>query len=135
MPTVTTNYAGSMLFETKIGSHVITADVPASMGGSDRAPTPPDLFVASLGACVGAFVAQYCDRRDIDTTGLSVDVTFEKADNPVRLENLKVRINLPDCTVGDRRAALLRVAEHCPVHETIETVESIEFELIDASGA
>lgn len=135
MPTVTTAYAGDMLFETKIGAHVITADVPAAMGGKDRAPTPPDLFIASLGACVGAFVAQYCNRREIDPTSLSVDVSYEKADNPTRLQNLKVTIHLPACEVGDRREALLRVAEHCPVHETIETVEAIEFELFDKSNS
>jgi uncharacterized OsmC-like protein len=99
------------------------------MGGSDRAPTPPEYFVASLGSCVGAFVANYCRQHDMDTTGLAVDVSFEKVENPTRLTNIGVTVRLPHASCGKRKDALMRVAEHCPVHETIEMAEVIEFEL------
>lgn len=62
MPTIETTYRGDMEFETVLGSHRLVIDAPASMGGKDRGPTPPELFVASLGSCVGAFVASYCGR-------------------------------------------------------------------------
>ena len=84
MGTVTTIYKGDMLFESKLGNHSLIIDVPASMGGSDRAPTPPEIFVASLGSCVAAFVASYCEKTGIDATDLSVDVTFDKVENPTR---------------------------------------------------
>lgn len=134
MPTITTRYKGDMLFETQLGNHTLTTDVPPAMGGKDRGPTPPEVFVASLGACVAAFVADYCQRTGIDTRDLSVDVSFEKAENPIRLVNLKVRVNLPHGECGTRREAVLRVAEHCPVHETINSVEGIPFELISRDG-
>ncbi len=63
MSTISTTYRGGMLFETQLGRHAILIDVPSSMGGSDRAPTPPEFFVASLGSCIAAFVAQYCERN------------------------------------------------------------------------
>ncbi len=129
MATVTTTYVGDMLFETQLGSHTITIDVPAPMGGSDRAPTPPEYFVASLGSCVAAFVANYCRQHDIDSTGLAVDVSFDKVENPTRLTDIKVTVKLPRADCGKRRGALMRVAEHCPVHETIEMAEVISFEL------
>lgn len=134
MPTITTHHRGDMLFESIVGNHSIEIDVPASMGGSDRGPTPPEVFVASLGSCVGAFVANYCRNVGIDAEGLTVDMSFDKADDPTRLVNLRVVVKLPNGEVGRRGDALLRVAQHCPVHETIETVKGIEFELLDASN-
>jgi uncharacterized OsmC-like protein len=100
------------------------------MGGKDRGPTPPELFIASLGSCVGAFVAQYCERAGIDTGEMTVDIAFNKAEGPTRLTDLKVIITLPHGDCSGREAPILRVAEHCPVHETIATMESITFTVI-----
>ncbi|MBN1993027.1 MAG: OsmC family protein [Anaerolineae bacterium] len=127
MGTITTVYKGHMLFESDLGNHRMLIDVPAGMGGSDRGPTPPELFIASLGSCVGAFLANYCAQKGINAQNMTVDVSFDKADNPTRLVNLKIKANLPHAECNGREKALLRVAEHCPVHETISTLEGIEF--------
>jgi hypothetical protein len=37
--------------------HTITVDQPADVGGADTAPTPTELFVASLAGCVGFYAA------------------------------------------------------------------------------
>jgi putative redox protein len=131
MAKITTYYKGDMLFESKLGNHRILIDVPAGMGGGDRGPTPPEVFIASLGSCVGAFVAKYCNHAGVDPQNMSVDVTYDKVEHPTRLVNLKVKVNLPNgkCK-GGRKKALLRAAEHCPVHETISTLENIDFELV-----
>jgi uncharacterized OsmC-like protein len=118
-----------MLFETQLGKHDVLIDVPPSMGGSDRGPTPPEFFVPSLGSCVAALVANYCNNAAIDTTGLSVDVTFDKAEDPTRLTNVKVLIHLPHADLNGREAAILRVAERCPVHETICSMDSVEISM------
>jgi len=130
MATITTYYKGDMLFESEIGNHKLTIDVPASMGGSDRGPTPPQLFVASLGSCIGAFVAQYCEKNGIDASDMTVDIHFEKAADPTRLINLKAVVTLPHGDCGKRIKAIERVATHCPVHETISTMEGITFEIL-----
>jgi uncharacterized OsmC-like protein len=125
MGKVTTYHKGNMLFESELGNHTVVIDVPSGMGGSNRGPTPPDLFIASLGSCVGAFVANYCGQTGIDTSDLSIDVTFDKVEDPTRLVNLKIDVNLPNGVYKKREKALLRVAEHCPVHETIATMDGI----------
>lgn len=129
MGKVTTHYKGDMLFESKLGNHSVLIDVPAGMGGSDRGPTPPELFIASLGSCVGAFVANYCGKSGVDTKDMTVDVTFDKVEDPTRLVNLKIEVNLPNGDCAKRQKAILRVAEHCPVHETIATLEGIEINI------
>ncbi len=130
MPKISTHYRGQMLFETKLGNHTLITDVPAAMGGSDRAPTPPEIFVASLGTCIGAFVAQYCERNAVDDSELSVDITFDKADDPTRLVNLKATVHLPNGDCRKRVQAIERVAAHCPVHETISTMQGLQIEVV-----
>jgi len=130
MATISTAYLGDMLFETTMGNHTIQIDVPATMGGTDRGPTPPELFIASLGSCIGAFAATYCEKSGIDTRDMTVDFNFDKAQDPVRLVNLKAIVKLPHGNCDRREKAILRVAEHCPVHETITALEGIEIELV-----
>jgi len=130
MGNITTYYKGDMLFESRMGRHSLLIDVPPVMGGHDRGPTPPEVFIASLGSCVGAFVVNYCNQAGVDTREMTVDVSFDKAEDPARLTNVKVTVKLPHGACGRRKEALRRVAEHCPVHETINTIESVDFVLL-----
>lgn len=128
MPTITTTYQGGTVFETHIGDHGVIAD-----SSKATAPTPPQLFVASIGACVVAVVSSYCNRVGIDATDLRVDVSYEGIDNPYRLGNFQVTIHLPNAELGKREEALRRVAEHCPVHESIAQWTGINFIIHDGS--
>ena len=132
MPTITTVYKGDMLFETQIGSHTVVSDVPAKMGGKDRAPTPPQMFVASLGACIGAFVAAYCGSSGINNDDLKVDVSFDMADNPTRMRNIQARVYLPQGSCKGREKAVHRAAEHCPVHSSIDLFDGLDIEIVDS---
>lgn len=137
MATITTIYHGDMLFETVMGNHKLLVDVPASMGGQDRGPQPPQLFIASIGSCVAALIAEYCTNHETDASGMRVEVSFDKEANPTRLTNIKVKVIMPhaDCQDKRREAALKRVAEHCPVHQTIETMEAVAFEIVGQEEA
>jgi putative redox protein len=134
MAKISTYHQGDMLFSTQLGKHNVLIDVPPSMGGSDRGPTPPEFFVASLGSCVAALVANYCNNAGIDTEGLAVDVTFDKVEDPARLSNVQVLIHLPNGDVNGREKAILRVAERCPVHETICTMDTVKISLNGTSN-
>ena len=131
MPRITTEYRGDMLFESTIGNHTLQIDVPEPMGGKDRGPMPSQLFVASLGSCVAALIASYCRRQDVDCSGLTVDVDFERDFQPTRLTEVQVTIRLPNATCDEalKRKAMLHAAQFCPVHEAIETLERVNFDI------
>jgi uncharacterized OsmC-like protein len=135
MSTITTRYLGDMLFESELGNHRVRIDVPPAMGGSDRAPLPPQFFIASLGSCIAAFVANYCRNNEIDCSEMSVDVSFEKAEKPGRLTNLKATVHLPHAACGERQKALCRVAEQCIIHETLAHFEGLEVTILDQTAA
>lgn len=135
--TITTSAVGDGSFETLLGRHRIVTDLAPEAGGRDRGPEPAHLFATSLGACVAAIVQVYCESHGLDARDLRVDVDFEKVGQPSRLRGLRVRIAVPhaDLTDENLRTVLQRVAEHCPVHETISTMDAIEFEFEGERGA
>lgn len=121
MAKISTHIKGDSLFETQLGDHTLTTD-PDGVAG----PSPPEVLVASLGACVGILVANYCKRSGISTEDLLVDVEYSKASNPYRLAEFRVDISLPHADVDSRLGAITRVAEHCPVHQTMCTLEGAD---------
>ncbi len=129
MPEITVNHKGEMEFETKIGNHKLTIDIPPENNGKDRGPTPPQLFIASLSSCIAVFVASYCNNVGINTKGLSVTLSYDKLTNPSCLGNLNAVIKIPNGDVGKREKAVLRAAELCLIQETIRLSPEVKLTL------
>lgn len=131
MPNVVTTYQGDLVFETRAGAHTIITDGPQQWGGLDRGPLPPELFMASIGSCVGVMVTHFCQLHAINAEGLQVDVQYSDSAHPACFEDIRVRIDLPNAHCGDEATAraLEYVAKHCPVQESIMTLEKVMFEI------
>jgi uncharacterized OsmC-like protein len=121
------------LFEIAVRDYLVYVDQPREAGGSDAAPTPVELFVASLASCVAHYVRRYLDRHGLPTNGMAVDADFTMADRPARVGEINVSIDLPEGVPDERRAGLLAVASHCTVHNTLEDRPEVSIEL--AAGA
>lgn len=128
MASIAVENKGDMAFEVKIGNRTMMMDVPPSMGGKDRAPTPTDVFAASLAACINALVSAYCRDMKMACDGLKVTLDYEKLEKPSRLGKFKARIIMPAGAKGweARKDGILRAADRCPVHETIRMHEGLE---------
>jgi putative redox protein len=85
----------------------------------------------SLGACVAAFVAHYCEQQGIDTRELTVETAYEKTDKPAFLTDFRVDVRPPHAECGDRHAAVERVADHCIIHETLHHRKDLEISTLD----
>lgn len=134
MGQVITQHKGGLLFESEMGQHKLITEGPESWGGKNKAPAPPQIFMASIGSCVGVLVAHFCDTHGLDKTDLKVTVNYDTTDHPTRFNNINVTINLPHAKCNDSctQKALASVAQHCPVHETITTHDKIRFNIITA---
>lgn len=117
------------LFEIGIRDHLVYVDQPTEAGGSDAAPTPVELFVASLASCVAHYVNRFLARHQLPTEGLAVGATFTMADRPARVGEITVSIDLPAGVPDERRAALLAVASHCTVHNSLEDPPTVRIEV------
>lgn len=114
-------YQGGDRFVIEVRGHRIHVDQPVGDGGEDTAPTPVELFAASLASCVAHYARRYLDRHGLPTHGLAVQATFAMAeDRPARVGRVHIQMHLPEGVPAERRAALLAVASHCTVHNTLE---------------
>lgn len=129
MPEITVRHLGDMEFETHIGKHKLTIDIPPENKGKDRGPTPPQLFIASLSSCIAVFAASYCNGAGINSEGLTVKLSYDKLTQPSILGNLKAVITIPKGEVGTKEKSVIRAAERCLIHETIRSSPEIEITL------
>ncbi|BEL05949.1 hypothetical protein Q0Z83_041400 [Actinoplanes sichuanensis] len=107
-------------YQIRVRGHHLTVDQPADAGGTDKAPTPTELFAASLAACVAFYAGRYLHRHGYDRTGLRVRAEFDMAtDRPARVTAIRVTVQPPAGFPAERLPALTAVAGHCTVHNTL----------------
>lgn len=118
------------VYTLDIRGHRLQVDQPTEAGGTDTAPTPTELFAASLATCVAFYAGRYLHRHGLRRTGLRVRTEFTMAtDRPARVASLHVVVVPPPGLSDQRRAALLAVASHCTVHNTLHEPPEIDIEL------
>lgn len=123
-------HAGGESYAITTRGHVMLTDQPASAGGSDAAPTPTELLVAALASCVAFYAGRYLVRHGLDRDGLRVSAEFAMAaDRPARVRTIQLRVIVPGGVPAERRAAMLAVASHCTVHNTLRQEPGITIDL------
>ncbi|WP_209426612.1 OsmC family protein [Pararhodobacter sp. SW119] len=120
------------------GRHALVADEPAAMGGTDRGPSPYQYLAAALGACTTMTLRIYARRKELALAHVACDVSHDRrhaedcadCENPgARIDVFTRRIRLEGDLSAEDRADLLRIADRCPVHRTLEAQARIETEL------
>ena len=120
MGEVWVGYRGGDRFVIDVRGHRLEVDQPLEAGGENTAPTPVELFAASLASCVAHYARRYLARHDLPTEGLAVEAHFAMASKPARVEHVDICLHIPAGVPEERHAALLAVASHCTVHNTLE---------------
>lgn len=73
--TVHTRWTGGMRAVTRAGGFDIAVDEPQTAGGTDTAPQPTDLLLASISSCFALAMAHVAKRRGIELVRLEVTAT------------------------------------------------------------
>jgi ribosomal protein S12 methylthiotransferase accessory factor len=93
----------------------IRTDQPTAQGGEGSAPSPFDLFLASIGTCAGFYALRFFQQRGLDTEGLALSVTPERDTAGKRVARIRIEIALPLAFPEKYRPALLRAVDQCTV--------------------
>jgi len=117
-------------YEITVRGHRIVVDQPEAAGGDDAAPTPTELFVASLASCVAFYAGRYLTRHGFDRTGMTVTADFDMAaDRPARVGAIRLAIKAPTDLPAERLPAFLAVARGCTVHNTLHHPPEVEVDV------
>ena len=135
MSTIAVRHLDGDRFSITIRNHTLAVDQPVADGGTDTAPTPTELFVAGLTSCIGFYARRYLARHQLPTEGLGVTASYLMAARPPRVGEIHVDIDLPPGVPAERREALLAVASHCTVHNTLEEPPVVTISLATDTAA
>jgi ribosomal protein S12 methylthiotransferase accessory factor len=119
-------FDGGKVITAHSHGHIIRTDQPVADGGGDSAPSPYELFLASIGTCAGIYVKSFCDNRQISTDGIKIIENIEwnkETGLPLKI-NLDIR--LPEAFPEKYKASLIHVADLCKVKKTMATPPQFE---------
>jgi putative redox protein len=103
----------------KVSAHfrefTVHTDQQEKDGGENTAPSPLELFLASIGMCAGFYVASFCQSRSIPTGNISIVQTIFRNDATHMAEKITLDILLPADFPEKYRAAVIKAADTCSV--------------------
>ena len=129
-PQMDVRFVAGESYEVAVRGHRVLVDQPADAGGQDDAPTPVELFVASLATCVAFYAGLYLARHGYSRDGLAVSADFSLAtDRPARVSSIRLTVRVPADLPAKRWPGLRAVASHCTVHNTLAVPPSVSIDL------
>ncbi len=121
---------GQFQQEIVAGRHRLIADEPVKVGGMDSGPGPYDLLLAALGACTSMTVRLYADRKQLPLQRTQIRLRHEKihaqdcAECETKegmIDRIERAIRFEGDLTAEQRKRLLKIADICPVHRTLQS--------------
>jgi putative redox protein len=130
---LTVTFPGNKKVDAAFKGFTIKTDQPQTNGGDGTAPSPFDLFLASIGTCSGIYVLDFLTNRGISLENVRVVQTMERDAESHMVTNVALRIELPKDFPDKYRDSLIRAVDLCTVKKhithppkfTIETVKAL----------
>ena len=130
MDLITISRKAGKSFELRVRGHAVTVDMSKEEGGADDGMNPVELLSGSLAACIAIMVQTYCDTHGYKDGDVAASLTLQIADDPKRVGNIVIDLELPKDFPEDKKSAVKRLAELCPVHETLKQMPEVDLEIV-----
>ncbi|MDD4603057.1 MAG: OsmC family protein [Bacteroidales bacterium] len=108
-------YDGGKKVSALLDGFTVHTDQPVKAGGDASAPTPFNLFLASLGTCAGFYVKEFCDQRSIPTDKIHLNMDYEYDPLNNMIAKFIIHIHVPQDFPAQYDSALIRTASLCAV--------------------
>ncbi|GAA5442428.1 hypothetical protein Misp06_00602 [Microbulbifer sp. NBRC 101763] len=120
------------------GPHRLIADEPEDLGGQNRGPGPYEYLLMGLGACTNITVRMYANMKNIPLERIQVILSHRKVHledgkdcekSSQKIDEIVRDITLEGELTGEQRQRLLKIANRCPVHQTLTSTVTIHTRL------
>ncbi len=123
-------FPGGVAVEAIHAGMTIRTDQPVAAGGGGSAPSPFDLFLASIATCAGFYALRFCQERGLPTEGLGVTMDWERSPETKLISKVRISVKLPEGFPEKYRAAILRATDQCAVKKHLVSPPEIEVEAV-----
>jgi len=120
---------GNKKISAQIREFTLKTDQTASEGGDNSAPTPFELFLASIGTCAGFYVASFCQSRSIPTDNISIIQTVFRDDVTHMVGKITLDILLPPEFPEKYKTAVIKAADTCTVKKHLLAPPEVEIKV------
>jgi uncharacterized OsmC-like protein len=102
-------------------THVrLTADKKSGLIIDGQPFGPVQMLAASLAMCTAAVLHDYAQTAQFQIDPFVVDVQWSYAEQPRRIAQMQMQLEVGPNVPPSRQQALLRAAEHCTVHNSLQ---------------
>lgn len=126
------SFPGGMRVDAQVRGHIVQTDQPLSVGGTDTAMAPFDLFLSSLATCAGFYAMRFCQERQIPIDGLGVSLEPIRNLETKKLATIRIELTLPESFPEKYRDAILRAVDHCAVKRVVMDPPEFEITMVEA---
>ena len=105
---------------SRVDAHFGSFTVPTDQPPVASAPMPFDLFLASIGTCVGIYILGFCQKRELCTEGIRIIQRMNTNSATGMIEEIDLDIIVPATFPEKYRESLIRSAELCKVKKHLE---------------
>jgi ribosomal protein S12 methylthiotransferase accessory factor len=112
-------FDGGKVVSAHLHGHIVKTDQSINGGGGNTAPSPFDLYLASIGTCTGLYVKSFCDNRNIPTDNIKIIQNTEYDKESGLPVNITLDIQLPADFPEKYKASVISVAGLCKVKKSI----------------
>lgn len=119
-------FAGNKKVDAHYLGFTINTDQPVTGGGDNTAPSPFELFLASIGTCAGYYIVSFCQSRSIPTDNISITQTVVRNDETHMVEKILIDVHLPPDFPEKYKAAVIKAAQFCSVKKFLDAPPEIQ---------
>jgi len=121
MSLIQVSFPGGKRVNADIKGFTVETDQPVYGGGEGLAPSPFDLFLSSIATCAGIYALGFCQSKELDTTGLKLELDVTKDSAEGMIDKIDLRLTLPQGFPEKYQNAILRSMELCAVKKHMIT--------------
>ena len=114
------DFPGGARVDAHFGTFTVQTDQPPQGGGAGSAPTPFEMFLASIGTCVGIYALGFCRQRKLVADGLRIIQRAVHNPTTGMIDKVALEIELPAGFPEKYHDALIHAAELCTVKKHLE---------------